>query len=129
MTAEIYDPAQITEANAIAMTPAARDHVHRQLAGNGATALLLGVRESGCNGYMYDLSYVEGDVQDARRFDFDGVTILVEKTNWPLVQGTRIDYVTEGLNSILTFKNPNAASECGCGESFSVREGAVQTAP
>jgi hypothetical protein len=34
--------------------------------------------------------------------------------------GTEIDLVTEGLNSVLKFRNPNAAVECGCGESFAV---------
>ena len=125
MTAEIYDPQQLAATAAIAMTPAAREHVRRQLAKEGAAALLLSVRESGCNGYMYDLSYVEGERASVRRFDFDGVALLVENANWPLVQGTEIDYVTQGLNSALTFRNPNAASECGCGESFSVREAAT----
>lgn len=38
----------------------------------------------------------------------------------PLVRGTEIDLVVEGLNSVLKFRNPNAQVECGCGESFGV---------
>ena len=37
-----------------------------------------------------------------------------------MVRGTEVDYVTEGLNSSLRFKNPNASTYCGCGESFAV---------
>lgn len=118
-----FDPAQDDQsAGAIAMTPAARDHVRRQLAKEGARALVLGVKTSGCNGYMYDLSFLETgpELADARAFDFDGVKVFVGNADWPLVRGTEIDYVVAGLNAALTFRNPNAASECGCGESFSI---------
>ena len=121
--AQVFDPAQ--SAGEIAMTPAAQAHVRRQLAKEGARALVLGVKTSGCNGYMYDLSFLESpengpELADARAFDFDGVKVFVGNADWPLVRGTEIDYVVAGLNAALTFRNPNAASECGCGESFSI---------
>lgn len=106
------------------MTDAAQRHVRRQLDKEGADALQLGITESGCNGYMYELRYVAEQAPSAsdrvRAFDFDGVRVLVEDADWPLVGGTEIDYVTEGLNAVLKFRNPNASGECGCGESFSV---------
>ncbi|MEM7000976.1 MAG: hypothetical protein AAF529_09320, partial [Pseudomonadota bacterium] len=37
-----------------------------------------------------------------------------------MILGTEIDMITEGLNSAMVFKNPNATSYCGCGESFAV---------
>lgn len=114
LSAELFDP------TAIAMTPAAQTHVRRQLVKEQAVALKLGITESGCSGYMYELSYLEGDLEGAHEFDFDGVTVVVDDADWRLVQGTVIDYVTEGLNSALTFKNPNATAECGCGESFAI---------
>ena len=117
MNAESFDPA------AISVTPAAQAHMRRQIAkrDGGASALLLGISERGCNGYMYDISYVDDAPDGVRVFDFDGITVLVEDAHWALVRGTEIDYVTEGLNSALAFRNPNADAECGCGESFSVR--------
>ena len=122
MSTQIFDPA--TQTQTISMTSAASQHVRRQLAKEGAEALVLGVAESGCNGYMYELRYVDQDAEcvrvDVRTFDFDGVTVLVDNAHWPLVAGTEIDYVTEGLNAMLKFRNPNATGECGCGESFSV---------
>ncbi|MCY3623812.1 MAG: iron-sulfur cluster assembly accessory protein [Gammaproteobacteria bacterium] len=119
MSAEVFDPADLTT---ITMTPSARAHVRRQLAREDADALRLGIAESGCNGYMYELSYLDGDLLEGRSFRFDDVTVVVNDTDWELVRGTVIDYVTEGLNSALTFKNPNATAECGCGESFSVTD-------
>ena len=125
MSAQLYDPTtDPSTPNVITMTAAAQRHVRRQLAKHEAQALLLGVSESGCNGFKYDLSFLErqdGSLAAAKRFEFDDVTVFVENANWPLVCGTQIDYVTEGLNSALAFKNPNATAECGCGESFSVR--------
>ena len=117
MSAEVFDPADLTT---ITMTPSARAHVRRQLAREGAHTLRLGITESGCNGYMYELSYLDADLLAGRSFRFDDVTVMVSDADWELVRGTVIDYVTEGLNSALTFKNPNATAECGCGESFSV---------
>lgn len=121
MAAEIFDPA--APADAISMTPAAQVHLRRQLAKEGADAVLLDVAESGCNGYMYDLKFVAEEPGEARAFDFDTVRVLVAEAHWPLVRGTQIDFVTEGLNSALAFRNPNASGECGCGESFSVDAG------
>lgn len=125
MSAAAFDPN--TTKDAITMTAAACGHVRRQLAKHGAEALQLGVKTSGCNGYMYELAYLDPGTAPAagdRVFDFGGVRVLVAHGNWPLVRGTEIDYVTEGLNAALKFTNPNATGECGCGESFSVPDAA-----
>ena len=113
-----YDPESIT------ITAKALAHVEQQLRGQGATVLVLGVKESGCNGYMYELDYARGDLANGRSFRFaEDVSVFVENQDWPLVRGTEIDYETEGLNSMLKFNNPNADAKCGCGESFSIAAG------
>ena len=95
-----------------------RDRIARE----GATGLLLSVTDSGCNGYMYELTYLSKAPKASKRFDFTGeVRVYVQEANWEVVCGTEIDYVTEGLNSSLKFNNPNADTLCGCGESFSIR--------
>ena len=132
MSTEIFDPTAQSPA-AISMTHAAQRHVRRQLDKEGADALVLGITESGCNGYMYELRYVADQADSGgdgvHAFDFDGVTVLVDNADWPLVGGTEIDYVTEGLNAVLKFRNPNASGECGCGESFSVDAANPDPAP
>ena len=50
-----------------------------------------------------------------------GVRLIVAADSLPFLQGARIDYVREGLNEKFAFENPNATSQCGCGESFSVQ--------
>ena len=116
MQTETFNPAEIS------LTDAAKRHVHRQLMAKRASGLLLHVTESGCNGYMYALKFLEAIPENAHIFDFgDEITVVVENEHWNLLRGTRIDLVTEGLNSALKFENPNADTHCGCGESFSLR--------
>ena len=106
----------------ISLSDAAKQHVVRQLQREEANGLMLDVRESGCNGYMYELRFVQDLPSNAHIFEFgDGVSVAVEDDHWKLVRGTHIDLVTEGLNSSLRFENPNADTHCGCGESFSIR--------
>ncbi len=57
---------------------------------------------------------------DDLAFESEGVQVLVEARSLPLVDGTQLDWVREGLNEGFKFSNPNAAAVCGCGESFTV---------
>ena len=47
-------------------------------------------------------------------------SLLQGKENQNIRIGTTIDYVKEGVNSNLSFINPNVSAQCGCGESFSI---------
>ena len=51
-------------------------------------------------------------------FEQDGVRIRVDADSLALVDGTRIDFLKNGLSEQFVFRNPNVAGECGCGESF-----------
>lgn len=101
------------------ITPAAMAHIRRQLDQTQAHFLRLGVKESGCNGFMYTLDFLEQPGSDDQQIDFgDGVKVCVNTADVSMVEGTEIDLITEGLNSAMIFKNPKATSYCGCGESF-----------
>jgi len=115
MTATTFDP------TAISITDPARAHIAAQITRSGHRYLRLGVKESGCNGFMYTLDYIDAPDADDKRFRFGEVDVYVQDTDLPLVLGTEIDFTTEGLNASLKFKNPRAASYCGCGESFSIK--------
>ena len=102
------------------MSDAAIAHVLTQRS-DTTPALRLSLTTSGCSGYMYVMDYVAAPETDDRAIEITPeLTLYVAAEHQLLLNGTRIDYVTEGLNSLLKFNNPNAQSECGCGESFSV---------
>ncbi|WP_375177466.1 HesB/IscA family protein [Marinobacter mobilis] len=116
MTAETYTPTV-----GVTMTPSAVAHVRKQLAKNAkARGIRLAIRKSGCSGFKYETEWVETPLDDDEIFTVDGVDIYVERQHLPMVNGTEIDFVTQGVNSLFQFRNPNATAECGCGESFTV---------
>ena len=71
---------------------------------------------------MYTLDFVEEPEDGDKLFEIDGVNLYVPEKWLPMLNGLVIDYVTEGVNSLFKFRNPNATGECGCGESFTVDE-------
>ncbi|MAA66567.1 MAG: iron-sulfur cluster assembly accessory protein [Alteromonadaceae bacterium] len=116
MTAETFTPSV-----GVTMTPAAVDHVRKQLAKKpDAQGIRLAVRKSGCSGFMYETEWVTEQLDDDAVFTIDNVDVYVERKHLPVVNGTEIDFIREGLNSMFHFRNPNATAECGCGESFSI---------
>ena len=106
---------------AISVTPKAALQIRKALdkRGNGL-GLRLAIKTSGCSGYAYALEFVDAVADGDLRFDTEGVTVLVDARSLPLIDGTRLDWVREGLNEGFKFDNPNAANTCGCGESFAL---------
>ncbi len=84
-----------------------------------ALGLRLRVVGGGCAGFSYDL-YFDEQTEVDRRFDVNGVNVVVDEMSLMYLAGTEIDYV-EGLQGAgFKFNNPNVKSTCGCGSSFSV---------
>ena len=81
--------------------------------------LRLSVDGGGCAGFTYkfELGDVEADDQVTCT---DGVSLVVDPTSLELIQGSEVDYVEDLGGASFKVTNPNAASGCGCGSSFSV---------
>ena len=94
-----------------------RTHLAKRGSGVG---LRLGVKKTGCSGFAYVVNYADAIGADDTVFDADGVTVVVDRASLPMIDGTVVDFVKQGLNEAFKFHNPRAKSECGCGESFSV---------
>ncbi len=106
---------------AITMTDAAASRVRNFLENRGkGIGLRLGVRTSGCSGMAYVLEFVDGLQEDDQVFEEKGLKIIVDRKSILYLDGTELDFTKEGLNEGFIFNNPNASSECGCGESFNV---------
>ncbi|HXW10006.1 MAG TPA: iron-sulfur cluster assembly protein IscA [Steroidobacteraceae bacterium] len=105
----------------ISLTPSAVERVRTYMASRGkGIGLRLGIKQTGCSGYAYVVSYA--DEVGARDVVFDeaGVKVVVDREALKFVDGTEIDFVRTGLNEAFKFHNPNVKGECGCGESFNV---------
>ena len=106
---------------AITLTASAADRVRNYLEqrGNGI-GLRLGIKKTGCSGFAYVINYADEVQPDDVVFEDNGVTVVVDPAALEYIDGTQVDFIKEGLNEAFKFRNPNASSECGCGESFSV---------
>jgi iron-sulfur cluster assembly protein len=106
---------------AISLTESAADRVRTHLAKRGAgVGLRLGVKKTGCSGFAYVVNYADEIHPGDAVFEERGVKIVVDQASLPLIDGTVVDFVKQGLNEAFKFQNPKARIECGCGESFSV---------
>jgi len=81
--------------------------------------LRVGVEGGGCSGMNYVLGFDQKKDGDNEYF-IDGIRVFMHKAHGLYLAGMQIDF-QNGLNARgFTFNNPNAASTCGHGSSFSV---------
>ncbi|KDE38695.1 MAG: iron-sulfur cluster insertion protein ErpA [Nitrincola lacisaponensis] len=74
----------------------------------------------GCAGFSYGFTFDEQQAEDDTAIVTDGVTLLVDPMSFQYLVGAEVDY-QEGLHGAqFSVKNPNAATTCGCGSSFSI---------
>jgi iron-sulfur cluster assembly protein len=106
---------------AITMTDTAAAHVSKHLVQRGkGLGIRVGVRTSGCSGLAYVLEFVDQADEGDQVFEDRGVKVVVDEKSLVYIDGTELDFVTEGLNEGFKFTNPNVNGECGCGESFNI---------
>jgi iron-sulfur cluster assembly protein len=81
--------------------------------------LRIGVEGGGCSGMTYVLGFDQKKDGD-QEYWIDGIKVFMHKAHGLYLAGMQINF-QDGLNARgFTFNNPNAASTCGCGTSFSV---------
>ena len=82
--------------------------------------LRIAVSGGGCSGFQYGLSFDDQKNPDDFLFERDGIGVIVDDTSLDLLNGSEIDFVEDLMGASFQIKNPNAASSCGCGNSFSI---------
>lgn len=102
------------------MTESAIAAMKRTIQGTSGEAI--GVRitlvEGGCAELQFKLDLESGARATDSTLEYDGLPIFVDQAAAELIRGTRISYV-EGLDGAsFVFQNPQAASTCVCGKSF-----------
>jgi iron-sulfur cluster assembly protein len=105
---------------AVSLTPAAVKRVKDLMASQNLehAFLRMGVKGGGCSGLTYDLQFDTDLRKHDKQFEVDGVKVVVDVKSYLYLNGSTLDYVTQGLTGGFMFVNPNAKSSCGCGTSF-----------
>jgi iron-sulfur cluster assembly accessory protein len=105
----------------IQLTPSAAERVAAIAARQGKPAILrLSVEGGGCSGFQYRFGLADAVESDDLTVERDGVTLVVDSVSLDLVRGAAVDYVENLGGAAFKVENPQAASGCGCGSSFSV---------
>ena len=82
--------------------------------------LRIAVSGGGCSGFQYGFSFDDQRNEDDFVFERDGVGVVVDEVSLGLLDGAEVDFVEDLMGASFQIRNPNAASSCGCGNSFSI---------
>jgi len=105
----------------IAFTPAAAARVAAIAVKQAKPAILrLSVEGGGCSGFQYKFGMADAVEADDLIAETDGVQLVVDSISLDLVRGSQVDFVDNLGGAHFAVTNPQAASGCGCGTSFSI---------
>lgn len=114
-------PMATSVASEIALTDSAAARVAAIAGKQGKPAILrLSVDGGGCSGFQYKFGFADSIEADDAVAENHGVKLVVDSISLDLVRGSAVDYVEDLGGAAFKVTNPNAASGCGCGSSFSV---------
>ena len=81
--------------------------------------LRVAVVGGGCSGLQYKMDLQDGPANRDILVETAGVRVVVDPKSALYVTGSELDYIDALQDGGFKVKNPNAASSCSCGESFS----------
>jgi len=105
----------------ISVTESAAREIRTAQAQKGALdcGLRIQVVGGGCEGFLYDLLFVDGPEPQDQVFESQGIKLFVSSKVLPAVDGTTIDLAPTPHGAGFVFDNPRARGRCSCGASFS----------
>jgi iron-sulfur cluster assembly protein len=90
--------------------------------GTPDAAVRVGIKGGGCSGFSYVIQFDdEGPRERDTVIEQDGVTFYVDKKSLVYLAGSLLDYEKTLMFQGFKFRNPNEATSCGCGHSFTVK--------
>lgn len=103
------------------LTPSAAARIALIATKQGKPPILrLSVEGGGCSGFQYKFELADAVDADDAVSQCGDTRLVVDPVSLDLVAGAAVDYVESLGGSAFRVTNPNAASGCGCGSSFSV---------
>ena len=88
--------------------------------GDDTLRLRVFITGGGCNGFSYGFTFDDDVAEDDAVVEKAGVAMVVDAMSYPYLEGAQVDYVEDLNGAQFIVTNPNAASTCGCGNSFSI---------
>ena len=87
--------------------------------GRAQGVLRVSVVGGGCSGLQYKMDLQDGPASRDILVETGGIKVVVDPKSALYVTGSELDYVEALQDGGFKVKNPNAATSCSCGESFS----------
>jgi iron-sulfur cluster assembly protein len=87
--------------------------------GRDQGVLRVAVVGGGCSGLQYKMDLQDGPAHRDIMVETSGVKVVVDPKSALYVTGSELDYLDALTEGGFKVKNPNAATSCSCGESFS----------
>jgi iron-sulfur cluster assembly protein len=111
---------RVSDERLIKVTASAAKRVSTLLQKQGRPngVLRVSVVGGGCSGLQYKMDLQDGPANRDFLVETAGVRVVVDPKSALYVTGSELDYL-DALNGGFKVKNPNAATSCSCGESFS----------
>lgn len=110
------------DAGPLVFTPSAAHRVGELIAeeGNPQLKLRVFITGGGCSGFQYGFTFDEAPGAEDAAVTTDGVTLVIDPVSLQYMEGAEIDYREDFEGAQFVIRNPQAATTCGCGSSFSV---------
>ena len=103
--------------NKIQFTEEANKQILKIISEQGENSYFrISVQGGGCSGFKYNFSF-DGKIE---KDDIVFNKTIIDSSSLEIINGSVVDYQKEMIGSSFVIKNPQAASSCGCGLSFSV---------
>jgi iron-sulfur cluster insertion protein len=115
-TTTIFEPTQITFSDMAATKVRALIEEEE----NESLKLRVFVTGGGCSGFEYGFTFDEDVEEDDTSIENEGVTLVVDSLSYQYLAGAVVDFKEDLQGSRFVIVNPNAATICGCGNSFSI---------
>jgi iron-sulfur cluster insertion protein len=122
MSDAMGDTEAVTAERSITVTASAAKRIAflREQEEVGNANLRIAVSGGGCSGFQYGMSFDDQTNPDDSVFERDGIGVVVDDVSLDLLAGAEVDFVEDLMGAAFRINNPNAASSCGCGNSFSI---------
>jgi iron-sulfur cluster assembly accessory protein len=119
------DTEAVTTNPMVTLTPIAAQKLtallaEKNLPGYGLRVFVSG---GGCSGFQYGMGFENTTEEGDFVFESSGVRVYMDSASAMYLEGANVDYVDSLMGGGFRIENPNAASTCSCGQSFSAEEG------